>query len=268
MNPLPATDPRRVVAYVRTSSAEQGRAYGPDAQRAAVRAFAKRENLTIVAEFHEDVSGTVPVEDRPGLSDALAVVYQHGAGGLLVAERTRLARDEFVAHDAVREFKAAGARVLYADGSNGDDDSALLLDGLGHVIAAHDRRRIVARLKAGRDAKAARHPDARAQGGRLPHGYRRTRSGLVEIDPGQAAEVERVFDLVRSGRSIRVTAETMTLETGRTWRPTVVDRLVKREVYKLAQPGRIIDPRQWNATQAALASRRRRNPGTDRKRGA
>lgn len=257
MNPLPATDPRRVIAYVRTSSAEQGKAYGPDAQRAAIRAFAKREGLIIAAEFTEDVSGTVALEGRPGLRDALAAVFQHGAGGLLVAERTRLARDEYVAHDAVRAFRSAGARVLYADGSNGDDDSALLLDGIGHVIAAHDRRRIVARLKAGRDAKATQHPASRAHGGRLPHGYRRTRAGLVELDPDAADEVRRVFDLVRRGQSIRQAAETMTAETARHWRPTVVDRIVKRETYKLAEPGRIIDPRQWNATQAALASRRR-----------
>lgn len=264
MNPLPASDPHVVVAYVRTSSAEQGRAYGPDAQRAAVRAFAKREGLTIAAELHEDVSGTVPLEERPGLRDALAAVYQHGAGALLVAERTRLARDEYVAHDAVRAFRAAGARVLYADGSNGDDDSALLLDGIGHVIAAHDRRRIVARLKAGRDAKAARHGEAaRAQGGKVPHGYRRTRAGLVEIEPDAAAEVRRVYELVRDGLSIRATAERMTAETGREWRPTVVDRMVRRPVYKQAQPGRIIDPRLWNATQAALASRRR-SPGVTR----
>lgn len=259
MNPLPTPDPRCVIAYVRTSSAEQGKAYGPDAQRAAIRAFAKREGLRVAAEFHEDVSGTVALEDRPGLRDALAAVYQHGAGGLLVAERSRLARDEYVAHDAVRAFRSAGRDVLYADGSNGEDDSALLLDGIGHVIAAHERRRIVARLKAGRDAKAARHGEAaRAHGGKLPHGYRRTRAGLVEIDPDAAEEVRRIFDLVRSGSSIRATAERMSMEAGRPWRPTVVDRIVRREVYKQREPGRIIDPRQWNATQAALSARRRR----------
>lgn len=261
MNPLPATDPRRVVAYVRTSSAEQGRAFGPAAQRAAIAAFAEREGLTIAAEYREDVSGTVALEDRPGLTDALAAVYQHGAGGLLVAERTRLARDEYVAHDAVRAFRSAGARVLYADGSNGDDDSALLLDGIGHVIAAHDRRRIVARLKAGRDAKAARHPAARAQGGRLPHGYRRTaRGGLVEIDPDAAAEVRRVFDLIRNGRSVRATAEILSRETGRLWRPTTVARIVKREDYKRTTTlgARIVHPAVWNDAQTALASRRKR----------
>jgi len=258
VNALPVTDARCVIAYIRTSSAEQGKAYGTDAQRAAVRAFAKREGLSIAAEFHEDISGTVTVDARPGMQAAIAAAYQHGAASIVVAERSRLARDEFVAHDALRKLTGVGLGVIYAGNGNGDDDAALLMDGIGHVIAAHDRRRIVARLKAGRDAKAARHGEgARAQGGRLPHGYRRTRSGLVEIEPDAADEVRRVFNLVRTGSSVRATAETMTAETGRTWRPTTVDRILRRDIYKMRDPGRIIDPRVYNAAHAALAKRRR-----------
>ena len=259
INPLPTSDPHSVIAYIRTSSAEQGKAYGPDAQRAAIRAFAKCEGLTLAAEFHEDISGTVAAEDRPGLQDALAAAYQHGAGGIVVAERSRLAREEYVAYGALRLLRSAGLRVLYADGTNGEDEGALLLDGIGHVMAAHERRRIVARLKAGRDAKSERHgAKARAQGGKLPHGYRRTRDGLVEIDPATAAEVRRVFELVRTGSTIRATADAMTAETGRKWAANTVDRIVRREVYKQSEPGRIIDARVWNATQAAMVSRRRR----------
>jgi DNA invertase Pin-like site-specific DNA recombinase len=263
VNPLPAPSALVAVAYVRTSSAEQGKAYGPDAQRSAISSFANREGLTISAVFAEDVSGTVPADERPGLQAAIAGAYQHGAAVVIVSERSRLARDEYVAYDALRSLTAAGLKVLYADGSNGEDDSALLLDGIGHVIAAHDRRRIVARLKAGRDAKAARHGEAaRAQGGRVPHGYTRGRGGLVEIDPTSAAEVVRAFDLVRAGKSIRKAAEILTTETGRPWTPTTVDRIVHREIYKLSKPGRIVDPRAWNATQAAMASRRRSTPAS------
>src|SRR5947208_1855188 len=114
MNPLPSPDPAVVVAYVRTSSAEQGKAFGPDAQRAAMRRFAKGEGLTLAAEVHEDIPGTVPAADRPGLQDAIALAYQYGASAVVVAERSRLARDEFVAFDAVRALRAAGLRVLYA----------------------------------------------------------------------------------------------------------------------------------------------------------
>lgn len=257
MNPLPLTDPRRVVAYIRTSSAEQGRAYGPEVQRRSVRAYAQAQGLEIVATVHEDISGTVRADDRPGMQDAMAAALQHGAGALIVAERSRLARDEFVAHDAIRALQGLGLGVLYADGGNGTDDSALLMNGIGHVIAAHDRRRIVARLKAGRDAKAAAAPASRAQGGRLPHGYRRGQGGTVEIDPQAAAEIRRAFDLVRGGLSIAKAAAKLTEETGRPWSAKALDRMLRREVYMQAQPGRIIDPRVWRATQAAMTSRRK-----------
>jgi len=118
-------------------------------------------------------------------------------------------------------------------------------------------RAIVARLRAGAKAKAERYPHARAQGGKVPYGYRRTPTTL-EVDPEQAAHVRRVFDLIRSGSTLRATAETMTAETGHPWKPQVIAGIVKREVYKLAEPGRVVDPRVWNQAQRALASRRRR----------
>lgn len=257
MNALPASDPRSVVAYLRTSSAEQGKAYGPEVQRRAVRAYAASEGLTIVAEIREDISGTVRADDRPGMRDAMAAAFQHGAAAILVAERSRLARDEFVAHDALRSLRAVGLGVLYADGGNGSDDGALLMDGIGHVIAAHDRRRIVARLKAGRDAKAAAQPASRAQGGRLPHGYRRGARGTVEIDPKAAAEIRRAFALVTSGQSIAKAAATLSAETGRPWTAKALDRMIRRDIYRRAQPDRIIDPRVWNGAHAALATRRK-----------
>lgn len=57
-------DPRRVVAYIRTSSAEQGKAYGPEVQRRTIKAYAKANALEIVAEVHEDISGTVAASLR------------------------------------------------------------------------------------------------------------------------------------------------------------------------------------------------------------
>jgi len=88
------------------------------------------------------------------------------AGVLLVEERTRLARDEYAAHDALRTFAHAGVRVLYADGSNGNgasDPAAMLLDGIGHAVAAYDRRVMVARMAAGRQSKAQRAPRGRRE---------------------------------------------------------------------------------------------------------
>jgi DNA invertase Pin-like site-specific DNA recombinase len=255
VNPLPPLDGSRCVVYRRVSSAEQERASGPERQRKACERYASTNGLAIVRDVFEDRSGTLPMAQRPGLSDALAACLEHGAGILLVEERTRLARDEFAAHDALRTFAHAGVRVLYADGSNGNgasDPAAMLLDGIGHAVAAYDRRVIVARMAAGRQAKAQRDPRSRAQGGKLPYGYRRSRSGGVEVDPEAAAKVRRAFDLVRDGASVRAAAA----ELG--WQPTMLARVIKREEYKGAGEWRIVDPRIWNQAQLALRRRRRR----------
>lgn len=256
MNPLPDLNSDRCVIYRRVSSAEQERASGPKRQRKACERFAAARGLEVVADRFEDLSGTLPMAERPGLSGALTDCLERGAGVLLVEERTRLARDEYAAHDALRTFAHAGVRVLYADGSNGgsggeaSEPAAMLLDAIGHSVAAYDRRVIVARMAAGRRAKAEREPRSRAQGGRLPYGYRRTRSGGVEVEEEAAAQVRRAFELVRGGKTLRGAAA----ELG--WHPTMLARMLKRVEYKQAGDWRIVDPRVWNAAQEALAGRR------------
>ncbi len=206
MNPLPALSPQRCVTYRRVSSAEQEKASGLGRQRKACEAYADTHTLEVVADRFEDRSGTLPMAERPELTAALTDCLEHGAGILLVEEKSRLARDEYAAYDALRSFATAGVRVVYADGSGGNgasDPAAILIDSIGHSIAAYDRRVIVARMAAGRKAKAEREPRSRAQGGSLPDGYRRTRSGGVEIEADAAAEVRRAFELVRDGATVR-----------------------------------------------------------------
>jgi DNA invertase Pin-like site-specific DNA recombinase len=243
----------RCVTYRRVSGLEQDKASGPARQLAACRRYAKARSLEIVADRFEDRSGTLPMAERPELTAALTDCLEHGAGILLVEERTRLARDEYAAYDALRTFASAGVKIVYADGSNGaDDPAALLLDSIGHSIAAYDRRMVVARMAAGRRAKAEREPRSRAQGGRLPHGYRRSRSGGVEVDPEAAAEVRLAFELVRDGATLSKAAERLG------WHLTTLARTLKRTEYKQVGELRLIDPRIFNQTQAALARRRKR----------
>ena len=67
--------------------------------------------LAIVDDVVEDRSGTLPMADRPGLSEALRLCLERGAGVLLVEEPTRLARDEYAAHDALRTFARSPTRA-------------------------------------------------------------------------------------------------------------------------------------------------------------
>src|SRR5689334_12352699 len=104
-------NPLLAVAYVRVSTDEQR--LGPEAQRAAIDAWAAREGVAVVA-WHVDagVSGGSDLADRPSLIAALGALRAHRAGVLVIAKRDRLARDVAVAATIERAAKACGAKVM------------------------------------------------------------------------------------------------------------------------------------------------------------
>ena len=262
LNPLPAPDPTLAITYRRVSSADQrDHGYGLDAQATAVREFVRREGLTVVGEFADPgVSGTVPLEDRPGLSAALDSALRTGAGALVVARHDRLARDTLQALLIERAFADARVRIFYADGSNGQSDTDHFTRTVLHAAAEQAKRETVRRLRAGRDAKRGRDPQSYV-GGRPAFGYRadpETRE--LTVDPDAATVVRSIFDRARRGESLRSIAARLDAERAgsRRWHPTSVARVLAHEPYKLARPGRVVDPKVFNAAQRALASRRRR----------
>ena len=103
---LPAAD-LAVVGYLRVSTEDQH--LGPEAQRAAVLAWAGRNGARVVA-WHTDhgVSGAAPLAQRPALLAAVAALAAGEAAALVVAKRDRLARDVVEATLIEREV----ARIL------------------------------------------------------------------------------------------------------------------------------------------------------------
>jgi DNA invertase Pin-like site-specific DNA recombinase len=258
VNPLPALDPRRSVAYRRVSTVDQADSgYGLDAQRDAISAFIRREGLELVGSFDDPgVSGILPLEERPGLSQALIFAMTKGAGALVVARHDRLARDTLIALLIERSFADAGIRILYADSSNGESDADRFTRTVLHAAAEQAKRDVVRRLAAGRQVKAAMKPGSYL-GGRSPYGYRPQGHELT-IAPAEADLVRRIFTLARDGTSVRAIASTLDEEDpSRRWHRTAVERILKRDLYMREKPGRIVDARLWHAAQRALAERHR-----------
>src|SRR5947208_2074283 len=87
--------PGWVVAYLRCSTdrqAEEG--LGLDVQREAIDRWAKSTGHRIVHSFtDEGVSGSNGIDQRRALGDALEVVREGKAAGLVVYRLDRLARD-------------------------------------------------------------------------------------------------------------------------------------------------------------------------------
>jgi DNA invertase Pin-like site-specific DNA recombinase len=152
----PSADNRKAVAYIRVSTDDQ--ALGPEAQRAALAAWADRAGVVIVATFEDrGVSGGAAIDRRPGLLAALDALAEHGAGVLAVAKRDRLARDTMIAAMAERLAERAGARIVSAAGEGeGDDPASKLMRTMIDAFAEYERALIKARTRAALAVKAAR----------------------------------------------------------------------------------------------------------------
>jgi DNA invertase Pin-like site-specific DNA recombinase len=219
----------RTVAYIRVSTDQQD--LGPDAQRAAVVAWAERGGHEVVAWFEDrGLSGADGLEDRPGLAGALRALREVGATCLVAAKRDRIARDTLVALTVEASAQRAGAVVRTADGMSDMTGAAgKMARGMLDLFAAYERDVIAERTAAALAVKAARGERV----GTCPFGWRVAGDGVrLEPEPGEQAVVEAVRRLRSEG--VRVVDIVARLEEmgvrGRTGRPlgrTQVSRLVR-----------------------------------------
>jgi DNA invertase Pin-like site-specific DNA recombinase len=223
-------NPLLAVGYVRVSTEDQN--LGPDAQRAALAAWASRHGITLVA-VHEDhgVSGAAALAVRPGLLGALDALRAHGAGVFVAAKRDRIARDQVVAVTVERTAAAAGATVRTADGSSDvAGPEGTMMRGIVDVFAAYEREVIRARTRAALGVKRARGERT----GEVPYGFRIAADGVrLEEEPGEQAVLAAVRELRAAGLSQRAIAAELTARgllsrAGRPFGQTQVCRMLTR----------------------------------------
>jgi len=211
-------NPRRAVAYLRASKDEQQ--LSPDAQRAAVEAWAVREGVEIVSwHLDQGVCSVTPIEQRPALCAALASLREHDAGVLVVAKRDRIARDVVIAAMVERTATAAGARIVSSAGEgNGDTPADQFMRTVIDGAAAYERALIRARTKAALAVKKSRGEST----GTPPYGYRLgTDARTLELDEHEQRTLDEVLALRQTGLSYRRVRHEVTAcgLLGRTGRP-------------------------------------------------
>lgn len=192
------------VAYVRVSTEDQR--LGPEAQLAAVQAWAAAQGVTVAAVFSDQgVSGAADIDARPGLVAALATLRTLGAGVLVVAKRDRIARDVVIAATVERAAQAAGARVVSADGTgNGDAPADAFMRTVLDGAAAYERALIRSRTKA---ALAAKRTRGERVSRHVPYGFRLAADGVrLETDAAEQAVISVVRELRAAGLSLRAVA--------------------------------------------------------------
>lgn len=209
----------KAIGYLRVSSANQAKD-GKDGfprQREAIRAYCQAKRVELV-ETHEDagVSGTVPLEGREGLSQALQRCGELGVGQLIVEKADRLGRDLIVSEMAVRAFAEAGVSIVTADTGQSlteadSDPSRKLIRQVLNAVAEYERSALVAKLRAARERK-------RRNGGHAVGCYK---FGAHPERPEEGATLSRIIELrkCRSGRR-RITYAQVAAELNSAQRPS------------------------------------------------
>lgn len=216
------------VAYTRASTDKQD--LSPEAQVAAMNAWAAREGATILSVHTDaDVSGSKGLDKRPGLLAAIAALPIGGI--LLVAKRDRLARGDVMLvamiESAVQRKKG---RIVSAAGEGTDDDDpgSILMRRMIDAFAEYERLIIGCRTKAALAVKKRRGECV----GSIPYGFRLAPDGvMLEPDPGEQRMVEEAKRLHAAGvyslREIgRVLAGAGFKPRNAKWHPQVVKSIL------------------------------------------
>lgn len=233
--------PVNVVAYCRVSTdrqAEEG--LGLDVQRQQIERWASsatEPGRHQIVAWHSDegLSGSLAVDDRPGLAAALATIADGGAEGLVVAKLDRLARNLTVQEVVLGMVWAGGGRVFTADmgevpQDDRDDPMRTAMRQMVGVFAQLERAMIAARMRAGRRLK---HERGGYAGFGSPRFGSRAEDKELVPDTGEQQAIARMVELRGQGLSLRAIAARLDTEglppkRGGTWHSDVVRRVLRR----------------------------------------
>jgi DNA invertase Pin-like site-specific DNA recombinase len=227
--------------YLRVSSESQLDGYGLDAQRKAIRAWAKANGHRIVHWCaDEGRSGALDVSERAGLACAVEAVKSGASRGVVVARLDRLARSLTVQEGILAVLWRNGGSVFTADTGelrpdDPDDPMRTAVRQVVGVFAQLDRAMVVKRLRDGRTAKAS---TGRKAVGAYAYGYRghgKGRERDATPEPTEQEAVRMIVELRRSGKSYREIVAALEAEGHRPrradrWSPMSVRNIACREV--------------------------------------
>lgn len=208
---------KRVLGYVRVSTAEQVDGFGLDVQRDAIRSYCKAEGLRLVEILSDEgQSGSNGLDSRKGLAEALARIEQGDAAALVVYRFDRLARDLLLQETVFERLRVQGAEVLSVSepAAIGDDPTRVLVRQILGAVAQYERALIRGRMMAGRAVKVARGGYG---GGRPAYGMRAVGRELVP-DPAEAKLVAQIVKLRKTELSYREIAAELTAQGYKTRR--------------------------------------------------
>jgi site-specific DNA recombinase len=198
-----------------TGAADEAKSVTRQIEHATAYAIAKGWTVDSAHVYVDDGISGAEFVGRPGLGRVLAALSPRPPfGALVMAEASRLGREQIETAYTLKKFADAGVRVFYyLDGSEAVLGSALekMMVSLTGFGAELEREKARARTF---DALQRKAKAGHVAGG-LVYGYANVRvDGHVERAPHpmEATAVRRIFELYASGLGIKRIAATLTRE--------------------------------------------------------
>ena len=196
----------KLVSYTRASTERQVEiGMGLEVQAAAIDSWSKRAGHNVVARCSDEgLSGTMHLDDREGLTEALSLVRMKKAHGIVVSNLDRLARKLTVQEAVLADIWEAEGRVFSVDEDgeiledDPDDPMRTAIRQMRGVFAELDRKLIVKRLRDGRKKKAELGGYA---SGAPRMGFKADQRQLVPIESEQTT-ICRIAELRAAGASL------------------------------------------------------------------
>lgn len=231
--------PDAVAIYIRWSTDEQSEGTTLELQRERCSLFVRsqgwavREDLTFIDEGYSGAS-----LERPAIK-RLRIAVEAGLVDCVVSYKLdRLSRNLVDTVTLVRQEWAG--KCIYRSATEGFDTSADsptggLIFNILASFAEFERAVIRDRTRAG---TLRRMKEGMYISGTVPFGYERAGKGQLQVKPGEADTVRRIFDLainntIASSTSIakKLNAEGIPSPGGGKWWTTGVERILKNPVY-------------------------------------
>ena len=238
----------RAVVYVRVSTDEQKKGFGPESQREECQRYLARKGYTLI-EATDDlgISGAKPLANRPGLQRAVALCTSGEADVIVVYAQDRLSRSNSGWETLALLARQGGWRLETArEGMDLTLEENEMPADLMAMFAALERKMIARRLRGGRRQRAK--TDGRGSS-YVPFGYHKTDSG-VAVSPAEAKVIRKLFALRDAKKTYQQTANAlnaagMRAPRGGVWRPGQIAWIERRR--DLYMTGR----RDWDGITAA-----------------
>ena len=151
----------RTLIYTRVSTTEQTEKFGLDTQLRDCRAYAASHDMNIVAELSDDISGTIPIDERPQGKLIYQFVDNGEVDAVLMPTIDRTSRDERAIDYQIFKYKLfdADVELHYAD-SGIEHTGTMEGDLIGYIkskMAGEERKKILKRTMEGKKSKALKN---------------------------------------------------------------------------------------------------------------